>query len=146
MHNVQTMKAKKDKTTNEDNVGKTRFLSLWGHWVRLWRFAHKIQYQLILLDSLSLFTNVWTLSGLGNSRDPNTLSDLCGIVLPQTSAWANSIITTFDRFCDTWTLSCSCVPNAQSRCGALRIEVCGWPTNIAKHVNENKRKIASSLP
>ena len=137
----------KDKTTNEDNVGKTRFLSLWGHWVRRWRFAHKIQYQLILLDSLSLFTNVWTLSGLGNSRDPNTLSDLLrDCFLPQTSAWANSIITTFDRFCDTWTLSCSCVPNAQSRCGALRIEVCGWPTNIAKHVNENKRKIASSLP
>ena len=143
---IKRWKRKKIKRQNEDNVGKTRFLSLWGHWVRLWRFAHKIQYQLILLDSLSLFTNVWTLSGLGNSRDPNTLSDLCGIVLPQTSAWANSIITTFDRFCDTWTLSCSWVPNAQSRCGALRIEVCGWPTNIAKHVNENKRKIASSLP
>ena len=61
--------------------------------------AHGIQYQLILLDSLSLFTKFLNTScGLGNSRDPNTLSDLCGIVLPQTSAWANSIITTFDRF------------------------------------------------
>ena len=139
-------KTAKDKTTNEDNVGKTRFLSLRMTLIETSTIAHGIQYHLILLDSLSLFTNVWTLSGLGNSRDPNTLSDLCGIVLPQTSAWANSIITTFDRFCDTWTLSCSCVPNAQSRCGALRIEVCGWPTNIAKHVNENKRKIASSLP
>ena len=138
----------KDKTTNEGNVGKTRFLSLRMTLIETSTIAHGIQYQLILLDSLSLFNKCLNTScGLGNSRDPNTLSDLLrDCFLPQTSAWANSIIMTFDRFCNTWTLSCSCVPNAQSRCGALRIEVCGWPTNIAKHVNENKRKIASSLP
>lgn len=93
------MKAKKDKTTNEDNVGKTRFLSLMMTLIETSTIAHGIQYQLILLDSLSLFNKCLnTFCGLGNSRDPNTLSDLCGIVLPQTSAWANSIITTFDRF------------------------------------------------
>ena len=93
------MKTTKDRTTNEDNVGKTRFLSLMKTLMETSTIAHEIQYQLILLDSLSLFNKCLNTScGLGNSRDPNTLSDLCGIILPQTSAWANSIITTFDRF------------------------------------------------
>ena len=99
MHNVQTMKTK-DKTTNEDNVGKTRFLSLRMTLIETSTIAHGIQYQLILLGSLSLFNKCLNTScGLGNSRDPNTLSDLLrDCFLPQTSAWANSIITTFDRF------------------------------------------------
>ena len=76
MHNVQTMKTK-DKTTNEDNVGKTRFLSLMMTLIETSTTAHGIQYQLTLLDSLSLFNQCLnTFCGLGNSRDPNTLSDL----------------------------------------------------------------------
>ena len=71
------MKATKDKTTNEDNVGKTRFLSLRMTLIETSTIAHGIQYQLILLDSLSLFNKCLnTFCGLGNSRDPNTLSDL----------------------------------------------------------------------
>ena len=67
----------KDKTTNEDNVGKTRFLSLRMTLIETSTIAHGIQYQLILLDSLSLFNKCLNTScGLGNSRDPNTLSDL----------------------------------------------------------------------
>ena len=77
MHNVQTMKTTKGKTTNEDNVGKTRFLSLMKTLIETSTIAHGIQYQLILLDSLSLFNKCLnTFCGLGNSRDPNTLSDL----------------------------------------------------------------------
>ena len=77
MHNVQTMKTTKDKTTNEDSVGKTRFLSLMKTLIETSPIAHEIQYQLILLDSLSLSNKCLnTFCGLGNSRDPNTLSDL----------------------------------------------------------------------
>ena len=140
-------KTTKDKTTNEDNVGKTRFLSLMKTLIETLTIAHGIQYQLILLDSLSLFNKCLnTFCGLGNSRDPNTLSDLCGIVFASNFSLGELHYYDLWSFCNTWTLSCSCVPTAQSRCGALRIEACGWPTNIAKHVNENKRKIASSLP
>ena len=53
------MKATKDKTTNEDNVGKTRFLSLRMTLIETSTIAHGIQYQLILLDSLSLFTKMF---------------------------------------------------------------------------------------
>ena len=71
------MKTTKDRTTNEDNVGKTRFLSLLKTLIETLPIAHEIQYQLILLDSLSLPNKCLnTFWGLGNSRDPNTLSDL----------------------------------------------------------------------
>ena len=138
----------KDKTTNEDNVGKTRSLSLMKTLIETLTIAHGIQYQLILLDSLSLFNKCLNTScGLGNSRDPNTLSDrLRDYFCLKLQLGRTPLLRPLIVFCNTWTLSCSCVPTAQSRCGALRIEACGWPTNIAKHVNENKRKIASSLP